>query len=243
MPKSVLITCAGPGCDKTKFISPSSVREVNFCAKSCYAAHLRIRYAGENHPQYKGANITFKCERKGCTNIRTDNPSQFLGEHKFCSRRCSNMWTAKQGELSPRWKGGVKEEKRRRMTDPMNRLNSSMGSKLRMALKQNKGGRHWETLVGYTVHDLKTHIESLFTEGMTWKNWGNWKPGGPLRWHIDHIRPQDSFTFTTENDAQFQECWCLANLQPLWGPDNLSKWANEGDYARKVVFSEYIVSL
>ena len=106
-----------------------------------------------------------------------------------------------------------------------------------MALGENKAGRHWETLVGYSLHQLKAHIEALFLPGMTWQNRGVWKTGGPLKWHIDHKKAQSSFTFTNSEDPQFQECWALENLQPMWGPDNLKKWANEG-YIPSVVYSE-----
>ena len=59
------------------------------------------------------------------------------------------------------------------------------------------------------------HLESLFTDGMTWDNYGEW--------HVDHKKPMALFNFETVDDQEFKECWKLDNLQPLWGPDNLSK--------------------
>jgi hypothetical protein len=50
---------------------------------------------------------------------------------------------------------------------------------------------------------------------MTWDNYGEW--------HVDHKIPMTSFNFETTDDREFKLCWCLDNLQPLWGPDNLSK--------------------
>lgn len=75
----------------------------------------------------------------------------------------------------------------------------------------------WEYYVPYTVEDLRAHLESQFEPGMSWSNYGR---GG---WHIDHIRPVSSFEFTNVNDADFQRCWALSNLQPLWEAENLSK--------------------
>lgn len=72
-------------------------------------------------------------------------------------------------------------------------------------------------LVGYTLVELMEHLESQFTKGMTWDNYGEW--------HIDHIRPVSDFNFITHNDSEFKECWSLWNLQPLWAFDNLSKCA------------------
>jgi len=59
-------------------------------------------------------------------------------------------------------------------------------------------------LLGYSALELKQHLELLFTDGMSWDNYG--------QWHIDHIKPVSSFNVDTPihvvND--------LSNLQPLW---------------------------
>jgi hypothetical protein len=77
--------------------------------------------------------------------------------------------------------------------------------------------------LGYNTDKLKNHIESQFTEGMTWDNYG--KPDGDFYkgWHVDHIKPQCSFYFRSVEDAEFKECWGLENLRPLWALDNLKK--------------------
>jgi hypothetical protein len=90
-----------------------------------------------------------------------------------------------------------------------------MGMGIRKSLHKNKGGYHWESLVNYTVHDLRAHMESLFTGGMSWGNMGEW--------HIDHIIPVSFFIFDKPEDQEFQYCWSLDNLQPLWGKQNMSK--------------------
>ncbi len=59
------------------------------------------------------------------------------------------------------------------------------------------------------------HLEALFTDGMTWDNYGEW--------HVDHKIPMNSFIFESVDDDGFKECWKLDNLQPLWALDNLSK--------------------
>lgn len=72
-------------------------------------------------------------------------------------------------------------------------------------------------ILGYTPTQLMHHLESWFTEGMSWDNMGEW--------HIDHIRPVSSFTFDSMDDPEFKACWALENLQPLWAFDNMSKGA------------------
>lgn len=59
-------------------------------------------------------------------------------------------------------------------------------------------------LLGYTYVELKRYIEGLFTDGMSWENYGEW--------HVDHIRPLSSFK---ENES-VKIVNALSNLQPLW---------------------------
>ncbi len=92
-----------------------------------------------------------------------------------------------------------------------------LGRAIYKSLGRKKAGYHWEKIVGYTLEDLKRHLESLFQPGMTWENYGFWG------WHIDHIKPVCSFNYQDFNDSQFQECWGLNNLRPLWAKDNLRK--------------------
>ena len=58
--------------------------------------------------------------------------------------------------------------------------------------------------LGYSADELKKHIESLFTDGMNWDNYGEW--------HIDHIKPVSSFDKNTDVSI----VCALNNLQPLW---------------------------
>ena len=98
---------------------------------------------------------------------------------------------------------------------PSGRLKRNMGTMMCLALNGRKAGRHWETLVGYKIEDLKRHIESRFRQGMTWGNYGR---GG---WEVDHILPVASFDF--DHEEEIKKCWALNNLQPLWSYENKSK--------------------
>lgn len=68
----------------------------------------------------------------------------------------------------------------------------------------------------YTAQELIDHLKSLLQPGMTMENYGEW--------HIDHIKPVSLFDLT--NEEQFQECYALSNLQPLWASDNSRKSNN-----------------
>jgi hypothetical protein len=110
-----------------------------------------------------------------------------------------------------------KEYKAKRKSTPQGKIDASMSRLINLALKGNKAGWHWETLVGYTVDELKQCLQERFTKGMTW---GKFLKG---EIHIDHKVPRSYFTYTTSDDPQFKECWALHNLQPLWAKDNIAK--------------------
>lgn len=73
--------------------------------------------------------------------------------------------------------------------------------------------------MGYTVDDLKKHLEKLFTEGMSWDKFLK----GEIQ--VDHKTPIAVFNFTSSAHKDFRRCWALSNLQPMWARDNLIKGA------------------
>lgn len=95
------------------------------------------------------------------------------------------------------------------------RLKGSLRSGLRFALKHNAKRGSAVADLGCTLLELKAYIESQFTEGMTWENWGY------RGWHLDHQTPLAVFDLT--NRDQFLAACNYTNLQPLWGADNLKK--------------------
>lgn len=70
-------------------------------------------------------------------------------------------------------------------------------------LNTSKQG-HTVDLLGYSALELKEHIEKQFTDGMTWKNYGEWQ--------IDHIIGVINFDKNTDVSI----VCALENLRPLW---------------------------
>lgn len=104
-------------------------------------------------------------------------------------------------------------DRERYKTDIKFVLTKRLRVRLRKALKGNyKKGSAIRDL-GCSVDELKIHLESKFTKGMSWDNYGEW--------HIDHIRPLSSFDLT--DAEQLKQACHYTNLQPLWAADNLSK--------------------
>ncbi len=105
--------------------------------------------------------------------------------------------------------------KNKYQTDIKFRLRIRMSNSIYRALLDKKSNS-WLDCVPYTLEDLKQHLESQFDENMSWDNYGSY-------WEIDHIKPVSLFNFIDLFDDEFQECWSLSNLQPLYWLDNRRK--------------------
>jgi hypothetical protein len=144
---------------------------------------------------------------------------------KDCNRTVVKDW--KQSNSDRNHEQGRRYMKNYRINHPMKakeydairrsktKLSRNISRSMRAALKGNKGGLHWENLVGYTLKQLKSHIEKQFDLWMTWDNYG--------KWHIDHKIPLTAFNFIEPGDIDFKKCWSLQNLQPLEAKKNIIK--------------------
>jgi hypothetical protein len=83
------------------------------------------------------------------------------------------------------------------------------------AIKHHKKEYRTLDLLGCTVGELKTYLESLWEPGMTWETYGL---GG---WEIDHRKPCKAFDLS--DPAEQIACFHYTNLQPMWSGDNQSK--------------------
>ena len=112
---------------------------------------------------------------------------------------------------------GVNYRRIRLAEDPLFRLIHNMRTRVNHAIKANSGEKAEKTmeLLGCSVQHVRDHLESQFTEGMTWETQGEW--------HVDHIRPCASFDL--EDPEEQKKCFHWTNLQPLWALDNLRKGA------------------
>jgi len=138
--------------------------------------------------------------------------------HKGRKTRCKICASLKSKQYNQ--KPNVKTQRnlmyrKRWAIDPMFRLNKNISLGIRQSLNGNKKRIRWEHLTGYTLQQLKNHIEKQFKPYMSWENYGEW--------HIDHIIPISKFNFTKSNHIDFRKCWSLENLQPLWASENITK--------------------
>jgi hypothetical protein len=105
----------------------------------------------------------------------------------------------------------IREQSRKRRENVKNRIRINLGTRLWQAV-QKKHGNTME-LTGCSKDELISHLESKFTEAMSWDNY--------REWHIDHIKPCASYDL--ENPEEQRKCFHWTNLQPLWASENIRK--------------------
>lgn len=138
-----------------------------------------------------------------------ENPGKEFARHK--------KWRSANIERSR--KSGRDHQRRRRLT-VKGKLEAAMSTAFRRSIVRGaKFGRRTAILLGYSVDQLKAHLERCFLPGMSWSNYGRYG------WEIDHKVPLSAHNYETPYDIDFKRAWALSNLQPLWMSDNRSKHA------------------
>ena len=102
-----------------------------------------------------------------------------------------------------------------RYATPELKFESRMRNNIYRALKGIKKARSTFKMLGYTLEDLRRHLESQFADGMTWENYGDW--------HMDHKIALSTFRISGPEDPNVRIAWALDNLQPLWAHQNNRK--------------------
>jgi hypothetical protein len=98
-------------------------------------------------------------------------------------------------------------------------LSRNFSNQISKALKE-RGGRKrgsWETILGYTTADLKSHLMRTMPDGYVW---GDYLSG---ELHVDHIIPISAHNYESQNDIDFKRCWALSNLRLLPRLENMRK--------------------
>lgn len=128
-------------------------------------------------------------------------------------------WVRNNRDRSRAWHRQRRKE--RLASDPAYRARIAIRRRFYMAIR-NQVYDGWVIrsgeavrLLGCTMPEFVRHIESLWTDGMSWSNWT--RDG----WHIDHIIPLSAFDLSDEE--QIKAACHYTNLRPLWAADNLSK--------------------
>lgn len=180
----------------------------------------------ENSDQWYEKNKEHKAETvKKWYNNNKERKNKVAKKWKENNRELTRGYSKKSRSNNKEYYSSY--NRRRRKEDPIFKLKHDLRKRLYGSLKAKKWNKnsHFAEYIGCTAEKLKTHIESQFQPGMTWKNHGR----GSDKWHLDHIIPLDSAT--TEEEL-YKLCH-YTNLQPLWESDNLKKGAKMPEIAKK----------
>jgi hypothetical protein len=159
---------------------------------------------------------------KSCTKCNITKPSSDYREGRNTCKSCENKIRYQQkkerrsidSEYDKKLKAyDVKRKRRNEKNNPMAGFIQKMRQSIRRSLKRKGYTKNSNTckILGISWEEFKPYFESLFQEGMTWDNYGEWE--------IDHIVPISSGK--TEEDV-IKLCH-YKNLQPLWKEDNRKK--------------------
>jgi hypothetical protein len=153
---------------------------------------------------------------------RDKNKEKLSKKHKLWYENNKNKWNDYIKEYRKNNIDKIRQIKRdyernRKATDPLYKLISNFRTAIYTVLKESNVDKygHYFDILGYTPEELINHLEKQFKDDMTWDNYGIW--------HVDHKLPITSFDIQEMGDEEFMRCWCLDNLQPMWGEENIRK--------------------
>jgi hypothetical protein len=141
--------------------------------------------------------------------------SKSLKPHGY-RRQKDNEWRRRKWASDPEYRRKEYLKKaRRKQRDPHYRLRVRLATRIGDAVRSANARKYSKTeeLIGCTYKELRAHLQSQFTRGMAWNNYG--------KWHVDHIVPCASFDLTKPEEQR--RCFNWRNLQPLWAADNIRK--------------------
>lgn len=198
--------------------------KVNLENKVCYKCGEKqdILSFTKDKTKHDGFSTTCKkCNRVVSKKFRESNPNysseynvEYYNKNREKIKYSTKIYASRNKEK-------VNTRHRNKLKNDFNyRLLCRLRARIRDCMIRTNNRKNSKTteLLGCSIKELKQHLESQFTEGMTWSNYG--KDG----WEIDHIRPCASFDFSKEKEQK--ECFHHTNLQPLWKLDNVVKGSN-----------------
>ena len=116
---------------------------------------------------------------------------------------------AAKAEYNKNWKNKQYTE------NTIYRLRIIISTSMMRSIKKNKTNKRLYRYLGYSIEELKEHLEHQFEDWMNWDNLGLTANKEKETWQIDHIIPVNTFNIKEIGDEEFRKCWALDNLRPL----------------------------
>jgi hypothetical protein len=182
--------------------------------KTCLNARRKLKYY-QNHAHEKACDAAYRAANPEKIKEQSRAWNSRNKEHRRSYKEANKeKIAAKNAEYFQRVKERRAELAREKYrNDPLHAMKCRLRLRTRLAIKAKgftKKSRIRQIL-GCDDITLKSHIQALFTEGMTWENRGEW--------HLDHKTPLAA----ANNEEELLALCHYKNLQPLWAADNFAK--------------------
>jgi len=173
----------------------------------------RKRYCERYPEKIKAENAKF----------RKDNPN-YKKEYYQAHKKEAKEWWDNRSEEQKKTKAEFNRKwKNKRYSDNIGyKLRCIISTAVRRSLLNEKDDSI-RNILGYTIQELKEHLESQFEDWMNWDNLGLTSKEPYKTWQIDHIKPVNTFNITDIYCEDFKKCWALSNLRPLDSYINASR--------------------
>ncbi len=202
-------------CNK-EFSGRDSKNIAKFCSQYCQKENWRA--VNSDHDKARKAAL-YQSNKK----VLEPRSCHFC-QNKFQPRRIDNRYCSQKcGSACYRLnnKEYIKKDQEDRYHNDINRkISTCLRSRLNKALKGNIKSAGTMKLVGCTIDELRTHIESQFESWMNWNNHGPYD-FAKKTWHFDHVRPMSAFDL--KDPEQQQKACNFNNVKPLLAEKNLKK--------------------
>ena len=189
------------------------------CCRKCEALQKR-KYRSENKEHCKTLWKNWRDKNKD--KVKVQNRKQYI------KNRRNRILLAKEYATKNKDKVRIYNntyQRERKKYDMWFKLKKILGRRMHHVLVDSHRKSITDKYIGCTGEQFRKHIESLFTSGMSWENYGS-------EWVVDHRIPLCSIN--PENTEQLEKVCHFSNLQPMWYGPNSEKAAQDKLWKKKI---------
>lgn len=171
----------------------------------------KVRAARKRHVKKYSEKI--KKEAKKYREEHPEYKKEWYKQHKVEAKEWWNNRSKEQKQAKAEYNKVWKKDRYKNNNNY--KIRCIISSAVRRSLKGMKKGDSIKNILGYTIEELKEHLEHQFEDWMNWDNLGLTATKEKETWQIDHIIPVNTFNIKEIGDEEFRKCWALSNLRPL----------------------------
>lgn len=171
----------------------------------------KVRAARKRHVKKYSEKI--KKEAKKYREEHPEYKKEWYKQHKVEAKEWWNNRSKEQKQAKAEYNKVWKKDRYKNNNNY--KIRCIISSAVRRSLKGMKKGDSIKNILGYSIEELKEHLEHQFEDWMNWDNLGLTATKEKETWQIDHIIPVNTFNILEIGDEEFRKCWALDNLRPL----------------------------